>query len=94
MFREEFSLWPWPRDKHAALLGLLRQEAFRPAVVGYDALFENKNQGGPKGDEDLVYQTQNLGDRVIMSYFFEKGPASLYEKDHWFEWRTGTCESR
>ncbi|MBI3307690.1 MAG: CHASE2 domain-containing protein [Candidatus Omnitrophica bacterium] len=76
-----FGRWPWARDRHAALLGLLRHEAFRPKVIGYDALFESKNTADLKGDDDLVYQTGNLEKKVIMAYFFEKGPATLYERD-------------
>ncbi|MBI3312681.1 MAG: CHASE2 domain-containing protein [Candidatus Omnitrophica bacterium] len=75
-----FGRWPWSRDKHAALFGLLKHEAFRPSVIGYDALFENKNPADLKGDENLVYQTSGFNGRVLMAYFFEKGPATLYER--------------
>ncbi len=76
-----FGRWPWSRDKHAAVIGLLKHSSFLPAVISYDALFENKNPNAAKTDETLVYQTQNLKERIIMSYFFEKGPASMVEHD-------------
>ncbi|MBI3316708.1 MAG: CHASE2 domain-containing protein [Candidatus Omnitrophica bacterium] len=76
-----FGRWPWPRDRHAALINILRQTPFRPAVVGFDILFENKNTSDPKGDDALVYQSGQLKEQMIMAYFFEKGSARSYEKD-------------
>src|SRR3989338_7040675 len=36
--------WPWPRATHAAFLKLLRNDAFKPAAVSYDILFEQPDQ--------------------------------------------------
>lgn len=76
-----FGRWPWPRDKHATLLGLLRHESFRPSVIGLDMLFEEKDAGLPGGDDNLVYNIKSLDGRVISAYFFEKGYVSKYERD-------------
>lgn len=73
--------WPWPRNYHAALLNLLRHEPFRPLAIGYDALFEDHNTLNLKGDEDLVHYAGELKQKVVMAYFFEKGPASIYERN-------------
>jgi signal transduction histidine kinase len=73
--------WPWPRDRHANLLSLLTHESFRPSLLGYDVLFENKNNNAPKGDEALAYETKKIKDRLILSYFFEKGQGAAYEHD-------------
>lgn len=76
-----FGRWPWPREKHAALLGVLKHEAFRPAFIGYDVLFENRSAEDGAGDDPLVHHTRDFGAPVVMSYFFEKGTVSHYEKD-------------
>lgn len=78
---DKFGRWPWPRDKHALLMGLLQHKAFRPSVVGFDVLFENENPALPQGDEALVYHTKSFQGRAIMAYFFEQGPESIYERN-------------
>ena len=78
---DAFGRWPWPRDKHAMLIGLLKHPSFRPAALGYDLLFEHKNPMAPEGDDSLVFQTKDFEHPVVMSYFFEKGHAASFEKD-------------
>lgn len=76
-----FGRWPWPRNKQATLLNLLRHESFRPSVIGLDMLFEERDLNHPEGDDTLVYNAKSLEDRVIAAYFFEKGYVSKYERD-------------
>ena len=76
-----FGRWPWARDIHAELLGSLKHPSFRPAVLGYDFLFEHKNPNNPAGDERLGFQVRGLEDRVVMAYFFEKGVGASFERN-------------
>lgn len=76
-----FGRWPWRRDLHAGLIDLLRHNSFRPACLAFDLLFENKNTAELAGDEALVFQSQNMKDRLLMAYFFEKGPVAFVEED-------------
>lgn len=76
-----FGRWPWPRNVHAEVLDALRHKSFRPAVVGYDFLFENRNSQNPEGDKALVFRTQNMEEKIVMAYFFEKGLGSSFERD-------------
>jgi len=76
-----FGRWPWSRDKHAILLGILRNEQFRPAVLGYDLLFESRDQNKLEGDDNLVHQVKSFPNPLIMPYFFEKGTAMAYERN-------------
>lgn len=64
--------WPWPREHHGALIGLLRYEAFRPRIVGYDLLFESRSSENPPGDLALAYQVKSFPNPFITAYFFEK----------------------
>ena len=72
--------WPWPRDHHAALIGLLRYEPFRPRVVGYDLLFENRSLSNPTGDLSLAYQIKSFPNPFVTAYFFEKSSAQRAEE--------------
>ena len=76
-----FGHWPWPRSVHAELLDAFRHPSFRPAVVGYDFLFENKNEHNPEEDKALVFRTQNMEGKIVAAYFFEKGPGAGFEHD-------------
>lgn len=78
---DKFGRWPWPRDRYAELLYVLGNKPFRPAVIAYDILFEEKVPQFPEGDANLVYRTKNFGSPVIMSYFFERGKAYGFERD-------------
>ncbi|MDP3921462.1 MAG: CHASE2 domain-containing protein [Candidatus Omnitrophota bacterium] len=71
--------WPWSRQKHGHLLYLLSQRSFRPAEVGYDVLFENKDKYEPSGDDSLAYRAEQFAPHVFMSYFLEKGFVSKFE---------------
>ncbi len=72
--------WPWPRDHHAALIGLLRYEPFRPRVVGYDLLFESRSLANPTGDLSLAYQIKSFPNPLVTAYFFEKSSAKQAEE--------------
>ncbi|MBI4430311.1 MAG: CHASE2 domain-containing protein [Candidatus Omnitrophica bacterium] len=71
--------WPWSRDKHAALLELLSNEAFRPAAIGYDILFEQLDAKSLESDELFAEQAARFGGDLILAYFFEKGSVSSVE---------------
>lgn len=71
--------WPWPRDHHAALIGLLRYEPFRPRILGYDLLFESRSSSNPPGDLALVYQVKSFPNPFITAYFFEKSNHSVLD---------------
>ena len=73
--------WPWPRDKHEALLRLLQHSHFRPAAVAYDILFEHPDPESPQSDEALARQVDAFGDSSIFAYFFEKGSSPSFERD-------------
>lgn len=76
-----FGRWPWSRDKHGALVGVLKNESFRPAVLGYDLLFENENEADTESDDLFVRQTADFDNPVVMAYFFEKGFGAQVETD-------------
>ena len=71
--------WPWPRDHHASLIGLLRYAPFRPKVVGYDLLFESRSGSNPPGDLSLVYQVRSFPNAFVTAYFFEKSESGIVE---------------
>lgn len=72
--------WPWPREHHAALIGLLRYESFRPSIVGYDLLFESRSSANPPGDLALIYQVQSFPNPFITAYFFEKSAHAVADE--------------
>ncbi len=71
---DAFGHWPWRRDRHAALLKLLRHPSFLPAAFAYDILFESQDVRFPEGDYDLAREAAAFGEFLVLAYFFEKGP--------------------
>lgn len=78
---DKLGRWPWPRDKYALLLEFLSKPSFRPAVFAYDVLFESHNDQNLEGDKTLAYRAEKFKAPLIMSYFFEKGHLSAYERE-------------
>lgn len=73
--------WPWPRGRHAEFLYSMDREEVRPAVIGYDLFFEGENPKDEPGDTSFAYRAGDLGGRIVLGYFLEKGYLSRYEKD-------------
>jgi len=77
---DKLGRWPWSRDKHGHLIRLLKHASFRPAVLSFDVLFENRDLAFPEGDQFLMEQLQNFENELLLAYFFESGMVSLVEK--------------
>ena len=73
--------WPWPHGRHADFLYSLDRDEIRPALIGYDYLFEGENPKDEPGDTSFVYRAGEMGGKIVLGYFFEKGYLSRYEKD-------------
>ncbi len=71
--------WPWPRDKHAVMVSLLDHPSFRPKVLAYDILFEDRNPLAAAGDDTLADRMKNFSGNLLLPYFYEKGHISPYE---------------
>lgn len=76
-----FGRWPWSRDKHAALVGVLKHPSFQPAALGYDLLFENADRENTQADQHFVQQVSSFQNPAVMAYFFEKGSGAEVELD-------------
>jgi len=76
-----YGRWPWTRDKHAGLLQALNYAHSKPAVVGYDMVFEYPDEFRPQADEALAYQAEQFKQDLVMGYFFEWGPVYRFEKN-------------
>lgn len=72
--------WPWPRGLHAQLLERLSRPEARPRAIGYDVFFGDQARD-ESGDMSLMYKAQDIQQGLALSYFFEKGYRSRYEKD-------------
>lgn len=72
--------WPWPRSLHAQMLYDLGQIQPGPSAVGYNILFEGRRENDHPGDMDLVHRAEDLKNKVVLGYFFEKGFRSRYDR--------------
>lgn len=74
-----FGRWPWPRSYHGELLRVLSENP--PRAVGFDFLFNEKDESHPEYDQALIYYSQLL-EKVVFANYFELPQEEVAEKEY------------